>query len=353
MVKILSATTILLVLLGIFSEALSADSNAPRWCCKSRRELRKCNLLAKNPAFNFRCYFASETKECMTNLFNNEVDVIVLDGGDMYDYRDQGIRVLASEDSGTGAASYYAVVVVKRDDINTQDFSLTNIDGYKSCHTGVGKTAGWKMPMGHFVTTGVMPKQSFSASCAPGANRGKYQRLIDNIDSAHDYNKYCQLCIGDLEGERVCDRSNDERYYGYEGAFKCLQGPGDVAFIKHSIITKEVADNFELVCPDGSRAHPLDWKRCNLGRVPAHAVVTRQNINEQTAQDIVNTLNSAMAAIGPDFTTLVGKDLMWSSKTVQFLENDLPVHQYLGKEYECNMAAYQTGFPGIDCLQEA
>lgn len=353
MMKIFSVTTLLLVLLGLINEALSANNDAPRWCCKSRRELRKCNLLAKNPAFNFRCYIASETKECMKKLFNNEVDVIVLDGGDMYDYRDDGIRVLASEDNGNGAASYYAVVAVKRDDVNTQELSLTNIDGYKSCHTGVGKTAGWKMPMGHFVTTGILPKQSFSASCAPGANRGKYQRLIDNVDGSHNYQKWCQLCVGDIQGERVCDRSNDERFYGYEGAFRCLQGPGDVAFIKHSIITPDIADNYQLLCPDGSRAHPSEWSNCNLGRVPAHAVVTRQNIDQETAQNIINTLNSAQKAIGGDFTSLVGKDLMWSSNTVQFRENDLPVHQYLGKEYECNMAAYQTGFPAIDCLQEA
>jgi len=349
MARIILST--ILVLLALFNGALSASSDAPRWCCKSQREFRKCTLLAKNPAFNFRCYIAAETKDCMTKLLNNEVDVIVLDGGDMYDYRDQGIRVLASEDSGNGLASYYAVVVVKKGDPVTQEMTLSNIDGYKSCHTGVGKTAGWKMPMGHFVTTGILPKQSFSASCAPGANRAKYQALIDNIDSSQDYDNWCQLCIGDIHGDRRCDRSNDERFYGYEGAFRCLQGPGDVAFIKHSIITADVADSYELLCPDGSRAHPSDWSSCNLGKVPAHAVVTRQNMNEQTAQQIVETLNSAKKVIGSSFTTLIGKDLLWSSKTVSFLPNDLPVHQYLGKEYECNMAAYQSGFPDADCIQ--
>ena len=29
---------------------------------------------------------------------NNQADVIILDGGDIYDYREQGIRVIASED---------------------------------------------------------------------------------------------------------------------------------------------------------------------------------------------------------------------------------------------------------------
>jgi len=289
----------------------------------------------------------------MAKILSNQADLIVLDGGDMYDYRDQGIRVLASEDNGNGAASYYAVVAVKKDDPNTEDISLQNIDGYKSCHTGVGKTAGWKMPMGHFITTGIAPQQSFSASCAPGANKAKYQALLDNVDNSGDYQKWCELCAGDQNGDFKCDRSQDERFYGYEGAFRCLQGPGDVAFIKHSIITEDIADDYELLCVDGSRAHPTNWANCNLGRVPAHALVTRQNMNDDEGYGIVDAINHAKTQIGDRFNSIGGKDLLWSSNTVQFQKNEHPVHQYLGKEYECNMAAYQTGFPGVDCMQEA
>ena len=62
---------------------------------------------------------------------------------------------------------------------------------------------------------------------------------------------------------------------------------------------------------------------------------------------------SLQTQIGDRFNSIGGKDLLWSSNTVQFQKNEHPVHQYLGKEYECNMAAYQTGFPGVDCMQEA
>merc|ERR1712036_101207 len=127
----------------------------------------------------------------------------------------------------------------------------------------------------------------------------------------------------------------------------------EVAFIKHTIITDDIADDYELLCVDGSRAHPSDWAQCNLGRVPAHAFVSRGNMNDNTAQMIIDRVNNAKNAIGDDFNTFVGKDLLWSSNTQQFRENDLPVHQYLGKEYECNMAAYQTGFPAIECMQDA
>ncbi|KAH0625524.1 hypothetical protein JD844_015070 [Phrynosoma platyrhinos] len=35
------------------------------------------------------------------------------------------------------------------------------------------------------------------------------------------------------------------------------------------------ASEFELLCPDGSRAAISDWRECNLGRVPPNVVVTR------------------------------------------------------------------------------
>ena len=36
---------------------------------------------------------------------------------------------------------------------------MSNIAGYKSCHTGVGKTSGWNMPMGWMVLNGMSPSK--------------------------------------------------------------------------------------------------------------------------------------------------------------------------------------------------
>jgi len=42
-------------------------------------------------------------------------------------------------------ASYFAVAVVKKSD---RDITWNNLQGKKSCHTAVGRTAGWNIPMG-------------------------------------------------------------------------------------------------------------------------------------------------------------------------------------------------------------
>lgn len=42
-------------------------------------------------------------------------------------------------------ATYFAVAVVKKSD---PDINWNNLQGKKSCHTAVGRTAGWNIPMG-------------------------------------------------------------------------------------------------------------------------------------------------------------------------------------------------------------
>ena len=50
----------------------------------------------------------------------------------------------------TESPCYYAVAVVKKD----TGFSIDQLSGKKSCHTGLGKTAGWNIPIGTLLTRG-------------------------------------------------------------------------------------------------------------------------------------------------------------------------------------------------------
>ena len=88
---------------------------------------------------------------------------------------------IVSEQYGAYGVKYYGVAVVKK---NNTGFNLNSLEGKKSCHTGVRRTAGWNVPVGYLLRTGKMAKapcggdeinydlkavsKFFSKSCAPG-----------------------------------------------------------------------------------------------------------------------------------------------------------------------------------------
>merc|ERR1712183_791726 len=209
--------------------------DAYTWCCTSSAEDKKCKAFGRR---------------------RNEDGsrVIDLDGGDIYDFRND-ISVVAAENVGYEDASYYAVAVVKKGH-EFPGLSMKKVSGYKTCHTGVGKSSGWNVPMGWLLRHNGNPSE-VAASCAPGANITKYQYMLPGgVDK-----KWCSLCKGDQSGQNKCARNSNEKYYGYHGAFQCMKdGVGDVAFIKQTIISAEEAPQFELLCPDAPRrASPLEW----------------------------------------------------------------------------------------------
>uniref|UniRef100_A0A669E324 Serotransferrin n=1 Tax=Oreochromis niloticus TaxID=8128 RepID=A0A669E324_ORENI len=260
---------LLVTLLGLLASAFAAPgSQKVKWCVKSDQELRKCSdLAAAAPAFS--CVKKENTLECIVAIKAGEADAITVDGGDIYTagLNNYDLHPIIAEDYGTGTDTcYYAVVVAKK---NT-GFGFRDLRGKKSCHTGLGKSAGWNIPIGSLVSMDVIewggiedkPLEEavstfFHASCAPGATRGS---------------KLCELCKGD------CSRSQREPYYDYNGAFQCLvEGAGDVAFVKHLTVPESDKPMYELLCKDNTRAPIDNYKACSLARVPAHAVVTRKD----------------------------------------------------------------------------
>uniref|UniRef100_A0A8C8JQN3 Serotransferrin n=1 Tax=Oncorhynchus tshawytscha TaxID=74940 RepID=A0A8C8JQN3_ONCTS len=239
-----------------------------RWCVKSDKELQKCHDLAANVA-EFSCVKRDDSFECIKAIKREEADAITLDGGDIYTagLHNYNLQPIIAEDYGEDSDTcYYAVAVAKKG----TKFGFLNLHGKKSCHTGLGKSAGWNIPIGTLVTLDQIqwagiedrPVESavsdfFNASCVPGANTGS---------------ELCQLCMGD------CSRSHNEPYYDYSGAFQCLKdGAGEVAFIKHLTVPAAEKASYELLCKDNTRA-PIDsYKTCHLARVPAHAVVSRKD----------------------------------------------------------------------------
>nr|AAP94279.1 transferrin [Pagrus major] len=318
-------TLLLVALLGCLAAVFAAPAEKVRWCVKSDQELSKCtDLMAKAPAFS--CVKRQNTIDCIIAIKAGEADAITLDGGDIYTagLNNYDLHPIIAEDYGTSSETcYYAVAVVKK----TSTFGIRELRGKKSCHTGLGKSAGWNIPVGTLLSMGLIQwsgaedspveqavSNFFSASCAPGATS----------DS-----KLCQLCRGD------CSRSHSEPYYDYGGAFQCLaDDAGDVAFVKHLTVPESEKHKYELLCKDNTRA-PIDsYSTCHLAKVPAHAVVTRKD--PQLAELIWTSLNSVQEfnlfsseAYSP------AKNLMFKDSTVRLVK--LPPNTdsflYLGAEY--------------------
>ncbi|XP_077382012.1 transferrin-a isoform X2 [Festucalex cinctus] len=314
-----------LLLLSYLAVVLSAPAEHVKWCVKSDKEYQKClDLAAKEPVFT--CVKRSDSLGCITAIHEGSADAITLDGGDIYTagLENYKLHPIIAEDYGANSDScYYAVAVVKKG----SGFGIRDLKGKRSCHTGLGKSAGWNIPIGTLLKLGVLNwggiedetieaavGNFFSKSCAPGAEKGS---------------QLCKSCKGD------CSRSHNEPYYDYGGAFQCLvEDAGDVAFVKHLTVPDNVKANYELLCIDNTRAPIENYKDCHLARVPAHAVVTRQD--PQLAERIWNSLDTVQGFnLFSSEAYAPAKNLMFKDSTQKLVR--LPANAnsflYLGASY--------------------
>ncbi|XP_041880443.1 serotransferrin [Corvus kubaryi] len=339
----------------------SRRGNKTQWCAIGRDEKKKCDVWSVMSKGEVECVVAEDTKECITKIMKGEADAISLDGGFVYTAGMCGLVPVMAEsyednhcESGEEPATYFAVAVVKKFD---RDINWNNLQGKKSCHTAVGRTAGWNIPMGliHNRTGSCNFDEYFSQGCAPGSP---------------PTSRLCQLCKGSggVPPER-CVASSHEQYYGYTGALRCLVEQGDVAFIKHSIVEENTdgknteswakdlkMDQFELLCTDGQRANVMDYRRCNLAKVPTHAVVTRPEKAQQVRELLENQerLFGAKGTKNKDFNMFAyeSKDLLFKDRTkcLVKLRDGISYKEFLGDKYYSSLASLNTCNPS-DLLQ--
>jgi len=341
----------IIVIFAVFSVGANAKKY-DRWCCKSNRELHKCQALAMlriqpentTKKFDFNCVSGNGTNDCIEKIKSGSADMIILDAGDILD-NENDLKVVAAENVGLADASYYAVAAVRKDSDKNLNLNTVTNGHYRTCHTGVGKTAGWNMPMGYFARKG-MDASKIKSSCAPGANLAAYKKVLPGGPDK----KWCYNCIGDQTGAHMCARNNDEHFYGYQGALDCMTSShGDVAFIKHSTIVLKDYGTYQLLCQDGTRKNASEWAICNLGRVPSHALVMKHDASDEDAQDVYKRLNDAWYKLGDErfaydkTTKPATKNLMWGSSVTGFTDFSMKkVIDYLGEDYKCNLKALKN-----------
>lgn len=361
---------IVLLLFTTIQYTYSADQIKFRWCALSA-EKDKCNefkdkvmAVAKNLTLsvNASCVDGSSTDDCIQKINNDEADLVTLDGGNIYAAgKLHGFKVIVAEQYGEYGVKYFAVAVVRK---NNTGFDIKSLKGKKSCHTGAGRTAGWKVAVGFLLREKFMPAVAcrdednsylsaakfFSESCVPGTKDKVSASVYEKVSNL------CNLCAGP-ESDKCTTNMEKNKYVGYHGAFKCMaDGKGDVAFVKY-ITTDEVTDggnygkpgDYQYLCPDGGRKDVGEHKECHLGANPAHAVVTKKdNPNITVIVQILTTMSEKYGENQTDWnkfqlfnsskyggSNLLFKDSTTSLKAQAADKQDFM--DYLGKMYGENV----------------
>ncbi|CAH8605010.1 unnamed protein product [Schistosoma haematobium] len=288
-----------------FKKALEKLESCPLptlgWCVIDEFEMSKCQRMssafsAKRIQPEMFCLQANSTIDCMKLIKDGYADMVTLEAGDLYiagKYFD--LVPVVSENYGNGPF-YYAVAIVEK--VNP-GLLISNWRHRRTCHSGVGKAAGWIIPLNTVLDTRQVIVldghlvhafgELISRACIPGILNKAYDRTGTNSLNL------CELCTGG-NADR-CRRNNLELYYGDAGAFRCLIEGADIAFARHTTVHTNTGgrnpnfwardlreDNYEILCPDGRRAEVHDWITCNLGKISSNVVVTAnyKSENERT-----------------------------------------------------------------------
>ncbi|CAO2633799.1 Tf, partial [Lemmus lemmus] len=333
---------------------LALPERTVRWCVVSDHEATKCSSFSDNmkkvlPADgpSVSCVMKTSYPECIKDISGSEADAITLDAGWVYEagLTPNNLKPVVAEVYGTPEkpqTSYLAVAVVKKG----SGFQMDELQGKKSCHTGLGRSAGWNIPVGSLFCKFPEPRSPiekavasfFSGSCVPCADSASFPKL-------------CQLCPG-------CGCSSLQPYYGYAGAFKCLKdGGGDVAFVKHTTIfevlpQKSDRDQYELLCLDNTRKPVDQFEECYLARVPSHAVVARAVDGKEDL--IWEILKVAQEHFGKGkskdfqlFDSPLEKDLLFKNSAIGLLRipSRMDYRLYLGHNYVTAIRNVRTPGP--------
>ncbi|CAH6777817.1 inhibitor of carbonic anhydrase [Phodopus roborovskii] len=337
---------------GTLGLCLAVPERTVRWCVVSDQEAIKCSSFSDNvkkvlPADgpSVSCVMKTSYPECLKDISANKVDAVTIDGALMAEagLPHHNLKPVMAEYYGSKddpQTHYYAVALVKKG----TGFQLNQLRGKKSCHSGLGWSAGWYIPLSTLLPSGSLETAAatfFSSSCVPCADGKTFPSL-------------CQLCAG--KGTDKCACSSSEPYFGYSGALKCLQeGAGDVSFVRHLTVFevlphKAERDQYELLCTDNTRRPVDEYEQCYLARVPSHAVVSRTvDGKEDLIQEL---LRVAQERFGNDkssafqlFGSPHGKDLLFTDAARGFLRvpPKMDINLYLGYEYFSNIKNLQRG----------
>ena len=281
----LYAACILLLYVSFAVADHKPDHEDPTFCSKNST---KCQ---QSTSINVTCV---QQSDCIQYVNKNNGSLTLASANDLAKNEDKLRIVYGQKIPGLEKfVLYYGLAVVERN----STIKLTELKDKNSCHTGVDRTVGWKIPVGYLLYTKEMnftenqyisASNFFGNSCAPGIKaKGVSQEVKDD---------FCKLC------NDTCDSSDG--YAGYVGAFKCMaDGNNDrVGFVKQTtpdeVFRKYsgqygASDDYKLLCKDGATAELKNFITCNIDKRPLHALVTRKDTSDEMVKKWQKMLEDA------------------------------------------------------------
>ncbi|XP_018318622.1 transferrin [Agrilus planipennis] len=291
--------------------------------CVPEELLGACNEMAgqeTKTSARIVCIPARDRVECIDKIKERQADFGVMDPEDMYiagNVPEEDFTVfeeIRTREEPDAEFRYEGVAVIHKDlDIK----KISDIKGLRSCHTGVGRNVGYKIPITKLKKMGIIgnlnepdlsPRENelkalsnlFSKACIVG--KWSPDPKI-NLKLKQKYANLCELC----EKPEKCDYP--DKFSGYDGALRCLaHNNGQIAWTKVIYVRKffglpvgttpaqpsnENPDDYRYLCPDATTV-PINGSACRWAARPWQGFMTNADVAktvDELRSKIVN-LNS-------------------------------------------------------------
>ncbi|CAH1101601.1 unnamed protein product [Psylliodes chrysocephalus] len=272
------------------------------WCTENDNEQNKC-LWLQQAALNtglqpvIQCVQSKDTDpvSCLIDIQNGKADLTFADVTYGYIALKKGLTSVAYPE--TYNMHLASVVVVVRND-STEINSLKDLKDKKACFPQYGGRE-WLAFIDTLKSKNVMEKSCdygklfgdfVSDSCVPGAHDNDFNAGLIQKD------KLCKQCIttSSIGTAQTCNTDQFNKYYGTDGALKCLENrAGDFAVITLKDIKeyKDKSSSFKVLCQNGSLAQYNGFavdSDAALTIITSGEVVAKNNTNLR--EDIIQLL---------------------------------------------------------------
>ncbi|XP_014488934.1 PREDICTED: transferrin [Dinoponera quadriceps] len=380
-----------LAVLAVTAASVAASSERVFTMCIPEKYSKECEEMmadssSQNHHIRITCISGRDRYDCVERVGKKEADIVAVDPEDMYLAAKNKLAETAgynvveqvrTKEEPDAIYRYEAVAVIHKD-LNIDN--VQGLKGLKSCHTGVGRNVGYKIPITKLTAMGVLtdvnnPEYSarenelralstlFDKGCLVGTwspDPAINQRLKET------YSNMCALC----EKPSVCDYP--DIYSGYEGALRCLaHNGGEVAWTKVIYVkrffglpvgvtpampTSENPADFRYFCPDGSKV-PIDanTKPCTWAARPWQGYMT--NGDDANNVEAIQRELTQLGQLGENEKADWWKDLLLlDEKTLAVAAPPVPPEEHLKSAKYMDVIERNSGAPERDarwCVWDA